>query len=921
MNRKIILLPLSFAAILALAACNPGTNSTTSEPASSTPTTSTPTTSTPTTTTSTPAVEETPAERHAKYATNSLTLEDLMTVQGKVTSITVYSGNESKDVCNITLQEGVYGYHINNMQASKVTLGKSYKIAAHGAKKTYPALNYGFNTSKGYTDISVSEVTAIAATQLTMGATGNVFADSQDASAKLAGETTVTAVASGAITVSDGTNSYVLSYLSNTVAGAAIATKVASVAVGQKITSAAGTWYADADTTKNNAGTLSLVSADDIVLGALPAATAVTVSGADSAQSVATGSTIATVTYTAASTPAGAKQEVTWSVKGADGTSATTAATIDAATGVLTPAYDLSADATVTVIATNVATPTVYGTKTVTILAVPVTHVSSITVTAAGNVTSVEMGSTLQLSVAVAPSEASSAVTWSSSNEGVATVNSDGLVTPVQDGPVTITATASDGSNVKGTIDLTVTNANLKTWTEIYTAVKDLDNSKASAEFMFKGVIVAWQDGTANTFLVSDGTNAVEVYNAAAANLYTGIAVGDYVEITSTFQHYYTLIETKTITSIVKAASTDKPAVPSAVATDAAAFDTLATDGTNYLAGKYISVSDAMLKANGSSESLVVNTAAGTGKVSAAKGFTLPDNGKWGTFKAWVVSANSSSKVLTIWVDGFTANDPVAATGVTISAAGDATTVMAGTTLQMSAVVAPTLSDQIVTWSVANKDTTVTDTLATIDASTGLLSGVKMGVVVVTATSTVTNTVSGTYEVTVTAALPSTKYSYDLTPKAATPVTDNSTAASPLTATVTGGPTLNFIATKNGSKSKTGVVTAYAYYFMAGASSAFAYNVTSAGKIAGVEVTVATGSASGALIDANFGDAAMATYVAPDSTSGNYHSFGYGDGGSSSAPIANTYLFTPAEQTHGFFQIVTGVKNIQVTSVVIYYNV
>ena len=50
-----------------------------------------------------------------------------------------------------------------------------------------------------------------------------------------------------------------------------------------------------------------------------------------------------------------------------------------------------------------------------------------------------------------------SALTWTSSNESIATVDQNGKVTPVAPGNVTITATAKDGSNVSGSCKVTVT--------------------------------------------------------------------------------------------------------------------------------------------------------------------------------------------------------------------------------------------------------------------------------------------------------------------------------------------------------------------------------------------------------------------------------------------------------------------------------
>jgi hypothetical protein len=63
-----------------------------------------------------------------------------------------------------------------------------------------------------------------------------------------------------------------------------------------------------------------------------------------------------------------------------------------------------------------------------------------------------EEGGTLQLTVTVLPVDATNAaVTWASSDDDVATVDANGLVTAVANGTVTITATAADGSGANDT--------------------------------------------------------------------------------------------------------------------------------------------------------------------------------------------------------------------------------------------------------------------------------------------------------------------------------------------------------------------------------------------------------------------------------------------------------------------------------------
>lgn len=92
-------------------------------------------------------------------------------------------------------------------------------------------------------------------------------------------------------------------------------------------------------------------------------------------------------------------------------------------------------------------------TKTFAVDVTPV-PISSVTVTRAGS-GSVLAASTEQLTAVVAPTGAPQEVTWTTSDDTIATVSSTGLVTGVAAGAVTITATSADGST-SGTIDLEI---------------------------------------------------------------------------------------------------------------------------------------------------------------------------------------------------------------------------------------------------------------------------------------------------------------------------------------------------------------------------------------------------------------------------------------------------------------------------------
>lgn len=83
-------------------------------------------------------------------------------------------------------------------------------------------------------------------------------------------------------------------------------------------------------------------------------------------------------------------------------------------------------------------------------------NVSAISINGASK--EMKVGTTQQLSAVVTPENATNkAINWSTSNSGIATVSNNGLVTAVKVGSVTITATAQDGSEAKGTYNISVT--------------------------------------------------------------------------------------------------------------------------------------------------------------------------------------------------------------------------------------------------------------------------------------------------------------------------------------------------------------------------------------------------------------------------------------------------------------------------------
>ena len=85
--------------------------------------------------------------------------------------------------------------------------------------------------------------------------------------------------------------------------------------------------------------------------------------------------------------------------------------------------------------------------------------IASITVKSEGEVETINgLGNTLQMLVSVLPPVAKNAVDWSVDLPEVATIDDKGVLTAVDTGTVTVTATAKDGSGITGSKKITITN-------------------------------------------------------------------------------------------------------------------------------------------------------------------------------------------------------------------------------------------------------------------------------------------------------------------------------------------------------------------------------------------------------------------------------------------------------------------------------
>ena len=154
------------------------------------------------------------------------------------------------------------------------------------------------------------------------------------------------------------------------------------------------------------------------------------------------------------------------------------------------PEFVTVANGTVTAVSAGTATITVTtedgnhkATCTVTVIPKTV-QVSGIQVQGSA---SVYVGGSTKLTATVTPTNATNQkVTWSSNNESVATVGTDGTVTAVSAGTAIIKATAQDGSGISGSLTVTVQQAN----------TTELQKKVAEANDLLKKTEVSAQNGT-----------------------------------------------------------------------------------------------------------------------------------------------------------------------------------------------------------------------------------------------------------------------------------------------------------------------------------------------------------------------------------------------------------------------------------------
>src|SRR6218665_1617373 len=328
----------------------------------------------------------------------------------------------------------------------------------------------------------------------------------------------------------------------------------------------------------------------------------------------------------------------------------------------------------------------------------------------------VAVGSTQQLKAIVGPADAANKeVAWSSSDPSKAAVDAAGLVTGVTAGAVTITSTAKDGSDVKGTATGTVT---LKKVTSIAITPSPASVAAGSTQQLTAAVLPEDAADKGVTWSSSDETKATVNADGLVSGLTTGA-----VTITATAKDgsgvtgaIELTVTPKKVTSI-----TITPLSPRVVVGDTRQLraEVLPADAAN----KEVtwSSSDISKATVDAASGLARGVAEGTATITA----TAKDgSGVTGTTTLTVTLTRTLSASITI----------------TPSPAG----VAVGSTQQLTANVLPEdATDKEVTWSSSDISK------ATVDAN-GLVTGLTEGRATVTATAKDGSRVTGAVELTVT---------------------------------------------------------------------------------------------------------------------------------------------------------------------------
>lgn len=160
-----------------------------------------------------------------------------------------------------------------------------------------------------------------------------------------------------------------------------------------------------------------------------------------------------------------------------------------------------------------------------------------------------------KLTATLTPADATTTITWTSSNEAVATVSSKGVISALTTGTTTITATAGE---LTATCTITVKEATAITCAqavEIAKTVSANNEIAAGGKYVIRGYVTALVKDPASDFEkygnysvwmadTKDGGNVFEAFQVVPTDGKTIAAVGDYVEVIGDITKYNTTYET-----------------------------------------------------------------------------------------------------------------------------------------------------------------------------------------------------------------------------------------------------------------------------------------------------------------------------------------------------------------------------------------
>ena len=327
---------------------------------------------------------------------------------------------------------------------------------------------------------------------------------------------------------------------------------------------------------------------------------------------------------------------------------------------------------------------------------------------------SLKVNETTTLTATVLPETASNkTVTWTSSNQSVAIVDANGLVTAVAVGEAVITATTADGSNLSATCKVTVVST-------LATSIA-LDKSEVSLEATQTTTLVATVlPETASNKTVTWTSSNQSVAIVDANGLVTAVAVGEAV-ITATTADGSNLSATCKVT-VVSTLATSIALDKSEVSLEATQTTTLvATVLPETASNKTVTwTSSNEAVATVDTNGLVTAIALGEATITAT---TTDGSDLSASCKVTVVATRAESITLNVTEASLKVNE---------------------TTTLTATVLPETATNKSVTWTSSNEAVAIVDT-------NGLVTAIALGEATITATTTDGSNLSASCKVTVVA--------------------------------------------------------------------------------------------------------------------------------------------------------------------------